>query len=491
MESLPVTSKNKSSNGLVRVDDWVQLRNPRRRGVVKWIGNIEGRERYGILLDDTWIGEGKNNGTLNGIFYFAAPYRGGVFVTKSKIASVLHRSQKMSMIKQVEDLQEIVGGEVEIVQRQSHFLLHLVKELREEKTLLRTLRRISSHFSLQLMKDSKSQTPRHDSQRKGRLTNSGGPTTRSEFYLGSPAKLKCLPTGSSKSLSREFDELDANVRPSLLSHQPEPCSRGLSIQIDPPSKPSASDSPIPLSQNFDSVERSASRGASSGGSFLSPRGTRNAARTIWESDSLLDLMNQFEGVTEEEWVEEVQMEMDEDPVLWCLSKDARAQLNNPDAVVDCLHQLQRSINLIDKFIPEVTNVLQKSETQEVYMTTVIQELLKRAQDSEMSNRILKDFSSVDCQLEAQDLYAQDDIEKMVKLIAWVRNNIVASCVTDENDAKMACLGAKEIQESLKSMLRTQAKAREEKTDFAAIPTRPRFAGHGNASDEARQKAASM
>merc|ERR1719410_480322 len=109
------------------------------------------------------------------------------------------------------------------------------------------------------------------------------------------------------------------------------------------------------------------------------------------------------------------------------------------------------------------------------MTTVIQELLKRAQMSAMSNRILKDFSSVDCQLEAQNLYAPEDIEKMVKLIAWVRNNIVASCVTDENDAKMACLGAKEIQESLKGMLRTQAKAREEKLEFAAIPTRPRFA----------------
>jgi len=123
-------------------------------------------------------------------------------------------------------------------------------------------------------------------------------------------------------------------------------------------------------------------------------------------------MNQFED-NEEEWVEEVQTEISEDPVLWCLSKDARSQLQNPNAVVDCLHQLQRSINLIDKFIPEVTEILQQSETQDIYMTTVIQELLKRAQMSAMSNRILKDFSSVDCKLEAQNLYPPEDIEKMV------------------------------------------------------------------------------
>jgi len=218
--------------------------------------------------------------------------------------------------------------------------------------------------------------------------------------------------------------------------------------------------------------------------------TRTAARTIWESDSLLDLMNQFES-NEEEWVEEVQTEIEEDPVLWCLSKDARKQLQNPNTVVDCLHQLQRSINLIDKFIPEVTEILQQSETQEVYMTTVIQELLKRAQMSAMSNRILKDFSSVDCQLEAQNLYAAEDIEKMVKLIAWVRNNIVASCVTDENDAKMASLGAKEIQESLKGMLRTQAKARAAGEVEYPTATRPRSCVEDDSRPSMRPKSVSL
>merc|ERR1719219_1244673 len=92
------------------------------------------------------------------------------------------------------------------------------------------------------------------------------------------------------------------------------------------------------------------------------------------------------------------------------------------------------------------------------MTNVIQELLKRAQQKDLSQRILNDFSGTNYNLEAQSLYSEEDIQKMVNLIAWVRNNITASCVTDENDAKMASLGAKEVQQSLKALLKTQAES---------------------------------
>eukprot|EP00493_Phyllostaurus_siculus_P023451 UN23787 len=92
--------------------------------------------------------------------------------------------------------------------------------------------------------------------------------------------------------------------------------------------------------------------------------TRAAAKTIWDDNSMIDLMQQFEN-SSEIWEDNVQVELKEDPVLWCLSKDAREQLQNPGQVVEMLHELQRSINLIDRFIPELTSNL-SSDKSDVY-----------------------------------------------------------------------------------------------------------------------------
>merc|ERR1719173_73954 len=193
--------------------------------------------------------------------------------------------------------------------------------------------------------------------------------------------------------------------------------------------------------------------------------TRAASKTVWDDNSMIDLMQQFEN-SSEIWEDNVQVELKEDPVLWCLSKDAREQLQNPRQVVEMLHELQRSINLIDRFIPELTSNL-SSDKSDVYMTNVIQELLKRAQESQLSSKIRNDFSSIKYNLEAQSLYSEEDIEKMVKLIAWIRNNITASAVTDENDAKMASMGAREVQQSLKTLLKIQADMRSKATNNTA------------------------
>lgn len=237
--------------------------------------------------------------------------------------------------------------------------------------------------------------------------------------------------GSDKLVSASKDELDAlelDDVPSL-----ELPKQQLSIMVTAPSKKAV------LSEDTDRD--------------WSPE-TRTAAKTIWDDGSMIDLMKQFEN-SSEVWEDCVKQELNEDPVLWCLSKDAREQLKNPKQVVDMLHELQRSINLIDRFIPELTNNLTDDDSK-IYITNVIQELLKRAQQSELSQKIRNDFSAINYRLENQSLYSEDDIEKMVNLIAWVRNNLTASCVTDENDAKMACLGAREVQQSLKYLLKTQA-----------------------------------
>jgi len=264
---------------------------------------------------------------------------------------------------------------------------------------------------------------------------------------------KVFLTSSSKCLSREFfdsgmlggsdlatpskDDLDALILedvPNLTMPEQQ-----ISILV---TAPSDFHSPKPHISTSPDIDRD-----------WSPP-TRPASQTVWDDNSMIDLMKQFEN-SSEIWEDNVQVELKEDPVLWCLSKDAREQLQNPGQVVEMLHELQRSINLIDRFIPELTSNL-SSDKSDVYMTNVIQELLKRAQESQLSSKIRNDFSSIKYNLEAQSLYSEEDIEKMVQLIAWIRNNITASAVTDENDAKMASMGAREVQQSLKTLLKIQA-----------------------------------
>jgi len=184
-------------------------------------------------------------------------------------------------------------------------------------------------------------------------------------------------------------------------------------------------------------------------------------RQTWTGnrDSTADLIDLFETATEEEWAqswanEELEASLQDNPILWCLSADARAELNNPADVARMLHDIERCITLIDRYIPEVTNIMEKQLGEKVLMTNVIQELLKRAQKRELSHKIRNDFTSArDISLETQEEFTVDDIESMVQLMSWIRNNIAASAVTDENDAKMASLGAKEVKHELSTILK--------------------------------------
>merc|ERR1719461_2829613 len=134
-------------------------------------------------------------------------------------------------------------------------------------------------------------------------------------------------------------------------------------------------------------------------------------------------------------------------------------------VAKMLHDIERCITLIDNHIPEITKIMENHTGEKVHMTNVIQELLKRAQAEQMSHKIINDFSTCkDGSLEENDFYSVEDIHSMVELISWIRNNITASAVTDENDAKMASLGAREVQQSLKTLLKIQADMRSKATN---------------------------
>jgi len=77
--------------------------------------------------------------------------------------------------------------------------------------------------------------------------------------------------------------------------------------------------------------------------------------------------------------EEIKHELDEDPNIWLLSFEAMDSMQAPADVAQMLIHLEATINLIDKYIPNIHGLLQNQDDSKMYLTAVIQELLKRAQ----------------------------------------------------------------------------------------------------------------
>merc|ERR1719461_324092 len=90
----------------------------------------------------------------------------------------------------------------------------------------------------------------------------------------------------------------------------------------------------------------------------------------------------------------------------------------------------------------------KGKDEKIYPTHVIQELLKRAQAQQKSSKIRKDFTGTKALELEESQYSLDEIDQMVDIMAWVRNNLKVSAMVDENDAAMAKMGAREVQGEL-------------------------------------------
>merc|ERR1719266_2066013 len=100
------------------------------------------------------------------------------------------------------------------------------------------------------------------------------------------------------------------------------------------------------------------------------------------------------------------------------------------------------------------------------MTNVIQELLKRAHAEGMLKGVQQNWS----QWKGADMQASEDaIQKMVKSMAWTRNNIRAANVTDANDAKMASMSAREVKDTLKKALSGQLSEKSLTAQMGTVP----------------------
>jgi len=146
---------------------------------------------------------------------------------------------------------------------------------------------------------------------------------------------------------------------------------------------------------------------------------------------------------------EIVEEIENDPMMMAISEGAKANLNSRASLLNLIADLQRCTNLINYHLPKVTEQLQKASSDKIYATNVIQELLKRVQKEQKSTKIRDDFTSrKSLRLDSNTEYNSNDIDAMVNVTAWMRNNIRVSALMDENDAKMSSIGAAEVRESL-------------------------------------------
>jgi len=154
----------------------------------------------------------------------------------------------------------------------------------------------------------------------------------------------------------------------------------------------------------------------------------------------------------DDYCEDLKQELEEDCALYAVSQDTRKGLNTMQDVKELITNLQVCINVLKMHIPKVTKILDMNDEENtVYMTNVIQDLLKRAQKEKLSKKILTDFSGIrELDFSA---FTESDVSALVETMAWVRNNLCVAGLTDENDAMMTIMGAEEVQQSLVGILK--------------------------------------
>lgn len=153
--------------------------------------------------------------------------------------------------------------------------------------------------------------------------------------------------------------------------------------------------------------------------------------------------------------EDLKHELEEDFALYAVSQGARESLKSKKDVKELIKNLQICINVLKTHIPKVTKMLDANDHDNtVYMTNVIQDLLKRAQNEKLSKKILTDFSGIrTLNYNCANAFTRSDIAALVETMAWIRNNLCIAGLTDENDAMMTLMGAEEVQQSLVGILK--------------------------------------
>jgi len=373
----------------VSVGDSVEISDPIRHGTVKFIGATEfgGPYKiwYGIELKKPWA-KSKTDGTVRGIKYFETSRpKTGVFVLRNKIKVVIRR---LAYELPLETLSE-------------------EKSLDELSMAVLTLRRIVDFL------------PSYGkSEEFEKLSQKRFPSGRS------------LTTPTVKhSISLSWIDSDEEVEVHERQESKTPIIRNVaSLQNINEGCPF---SLLTTTEDFKpSIKRTTSDGSVK-------------SDTLKRGDTFPFL--HISTTIRREIVEEIE----NDPMMMAISEGAKANLNSRASLLNLIADLQRCTNLINFHLPKVTEQLQKASADKIYATNVIQELLKRVQKEQKSTKIRDDFTGrKSIRLESNTEYNSSDIDAMVNVTAWMRNNIRVSALMDENDAKMCSMGAAEVRESL-------------------------------------------
>jgi len=394
VDKLPVFQKHEG----IEVGDFVEISDPIRRGCVKYIGVTEfgGPEKvwYGIELKKPHA-MSKTDGTVRGIKYFETSRpKTGVFVLRNKIAKVLRSSAYIQLMA----------------------TLSKVNNLDEFSKKIRKLRRIlDSHcMSTRGKSEEYSCSVKKGITTKGALGSRPGRIPELKFSI----ELSSIDSEEEEIESPEESKAPI-IRPrqSSLDYVDEDLvDEGIPLPKDNLTKP-----PI-------------GRTESDGG-----------VKSLDLLQKNVIPLSRVSATIRSEIIEEIQ----NDPMMMCISEAAKANLNSRASLLNLIADLQRCTNLIDYHLPKVTEQLQKASPDKIYATNVIQELLKRVQKEQKSTKIRNDFRDrKSLALDDNTEYKADDIDAMVNVMAWMRNNIQVSALVDENDAKMSSMGAAEVRDSL-------------------------------------------
>jgi len=397
----------------VSVDDYVQLRDPCRRGIVKYIGRPEfsksGKYLYGIYLDKKYRGTGKTNGTVKNVQYFQCEEKRGIFVRRDEIQKVIRRVAQTNFLERLRTSKNrnlrFLEGDVTQLMLKAQGIRKLFEKLDRNKEFRSVHEKAKNKSIFKLQESGSFPSPKHFEKS-----------------------------------TKDLEIIDENHEAPTIT---ELMHKGLETET--------------TSSEFETLEETSTEDISH---YEQMQKVKKRRTRTWadRNDSCMEMIEFYEQAdTENEWAhrwadDELNQELEEDPVLWCLSKGAREHLSNPTGVARLLHDLERCTSLIDRYIPEMTNLMSSQTGETVYMTNVIQELLKRCQQEGLSKKIRNDFSHASVEIDAQDLYTDEDVQSMVELMGWIRNNITAAAVTDEMDAKMASMAMLEMKSSLKHLL---------------------------------------
>lgn len=470
----------------IEVGDFVEIIKPRRKGTVMFIGKTQFGEPnkvwYGLELSRPHS-KSRTSGTIGGVTYFQTSRpKTGVFVGLSKIAKVVRKKNAVRLTKKEKKRARQWSKDFAIWKQQRDNAKQKPSRAKSLETpytnkpveikKLKTLpawHRYKIHSdsdsgdgdderkesSVERTKDSDSTTvdDNEDTQEKSRKVNAISPLSVVSGEQNSSPNVftfEVIPPQSEKKKKKKRLRGRENLRVDVSSSSPrrQRVSRRQKNDAHMIEENTVYEDTLP-SVPLRQVVRIGDLSPTV--SFSSDNEKEGSLKSS-TMDSLqikpehLRLISKRRRST-------ITRKIEEDPMMMCISQNVKQNLDNRAALLKLIVDLQRCVNLVEYHLPKVTAQVDKSSSEKIYASNVIQELLKRVQREQKSTKIRKDFRGIkDVPLTPKSSYTSEDVEAMVNVMAWMRNNIQVSALVDENDAKMSSMGAAEVIQSLLDIL---------------------------------------